>query len=44
MLLALARSAPDEFPGYALGRFALLLAESGMDELASEVATLDAER
>jgi hypothetical protein len=36
-LMALARDAPDEFPGYALGRFRMLLERAGLKALASEV-------
>jgi hypothetical protein len=36
-LMALARDAPDDFPGYALERFRMLLARAGLDGLASEV-------
>ena len=39
-LVALARNDPDHFPRYALGRFGMLLAEAGHDELASEMAAL----
>jgi uncharacterized protein DUF4304 len=42
-LLELARRAPDDFPGYLLGRFAMLLELSGLDDLAAEVAALDRE-
>ena len=40
-LLALARRAPDDFPGHGLGRFVMLLELAGLDHLASEIATLD---
>lgn len=39
-LLALARSSPDEFPRYALERFAMLLAKSDRHDLASEISAL----
>jgi uncharacterized protein DUF4304 len=36
-LMDIARSTPDEFPRYALGRFRMLLEQSGLEALASEV-------
>jgi hypothetical protein len=39
-LVELARNDPDEFPRYALGRFGMLLAKVGQDELAREMTAL----
>ena len=36
-LMDIARSAPDEFPRHELGRFRMLLKQSGLEALASEV-------
>jgi Domain of unknown function (DUF4304) len=36
-LMDIARNAPDEFPRYLLTRFRMLLQQSGLDALASEV-------
>jgi hypothetical protein len=36
-LMDIARSTPDEFPRYALGRFRKLLEQSGLEAFASEV-------
>jgi hypothetical protein len=36
-LMTLARTSPDEFPDYMLGRFKMLLGRVGLDKLASEV-------
>jgi hypothetical protein len=36
-LMTLARDTPDDFPGYALGRFRMLLNLAGLSTLASEV-------
>lgn len=41
-LVTLARNDPDHFPRYALGRFGMLLARTGHEGLASEMAALGA--